>query len=48
MTGEPDTRDSLIRKALRGDISPDDAEAEAKRLGLGPLAANQTNLILIL
>jgi hypothetical protein len=38
MTGEPDTRDSLIRKALRGDISPDDAEAEAKRLGLGPLA----------
>jgi hypothetical protein len=38
VTGEPDTRDSLIKKALRGAISPATAEAEAKRLKLGPLA----------
>jgi hypothetical protein len=31
-------RQSLIRKARCGEISSDDAEAEAKRLGLGPLA----------
>jgi hypothetical protein len=38
VTGEPDPSDSLIEKVLRDEISPAAAEAEAKRLGLGPLA----------
>jgi hypothetical protein len=37
-TREP-TRDDLITMVQRGEMTPDDAEAEAKRLGLDPLAA---------
>jgi hypothetical protein len=38
VTGEPDPKASLIEKALRGEILPAAGEAEAKRLGLPPLA----------
>jgi hypothetical protein len=38
VTHEKKDRESLIRKARCGEISSDAAEAEAKRLGLGPLA----------
>ena len=37
-TREP-TRDDLITMVQRGEMTPGDAEAEAKRLGLDPLAA---------
>jgi hypothetical protein len=38
MNNEPDNRETLIGKASRGEISSDVAEAEAERLGVGPLA----------
>jgi hypothetical protein len=38
MSGELDRWESLVRKAERGEILPEAAEAEAKVLGLGPLA----------
>jgi hypothetical protein len=38
MSGESTPWDSLIRKAVRGEILPEAAEAEAKALGFGPLA----------
>jgi hypothetical protein len=38
MNNGPDNREALIGKAWRGEISSDVAEAEAKRLGIGPLA----------
>ena len=35
---EPSDRDRLIDKVLRGAMTPDEAEAEAARLGVGPLS----------
>lgn len=34
----PDPRDKIIDRALGGEITPDEAESEAERLGLRPLA----------
>ena len=33
------TRDDLITMVQRGEMTPVDAESQAKRLGLGPLAS---------
>ncbi len=38
MNNDPHDLETLIKKASRGEILPDAAEAEAKRLGVGPLA----------
>jgi hypothetical protein len=35
---KPSRRDDLIGKVNHGTLSPEEAEAEATRLGLGPLA----------
>jgi hypothetical protein len=35
---EPSARDIVIHKARVGEITPEEAEAEAERQGFGPLA----------